>query len=66
MAIFPLSNTVLLGSIDTSGLMENAMFRKICIEITRHILTSVVRADNFDRSIKLGLKHFVKYLFFYK
>ena len=55
MSIFSLSNFILLMSINTSGLIEK------CTKTTRQIFIPIIRMDNFDRGIKLGLNHAVKY-----
>jgi hypothetical protein len=62
MSIFPLSNSILLGSINTSGLVDNTMFTGKSTETTRQIFTPIIRTNNLDGGIKLGLNHAVKYL----
>jgi hypothetical protein len=47
----------MLWSINTSGLVYNALLMKIQSQIHGHIFTFIVRMDNFGIGIKLGLKH---------
>lgn len=56
------NNPILPKSINTDGLMYNAMFAKVHPEITLEILTSIVRTNNIKIGIKLDLNHLVEHL----